>query len=478
MSENYPVMIAGANSSGVHNVTSPYNGNTIGSVEIANSDAIELALDTADKLYRNRDLWLSGRNRVEILEKTAVLMQERFEYLAIEAAREGGKPLLDSRVEVARAIDGVRNCAELLRHETGQEIAMGINPASSGRLAFTHREAIGVVVAISAFNHPLNLIVHQVGPAIASGCPVIVKPAGDTPLSCMRFISLLREAGLPEEWAQACVVDDNATAEKLASDHRVAFFSFIGSGNVGWMLRSKLAAGARCALEHGGVAPVIIANDADLDDALPLIAKAGFYHAGQVCVSVQRVYAPAELAETIADRIAEMGSSMIVGDPTSDKTEIGPLIRPAEVERVNQWVHDAVSDGAALLCGGKPISNTCYPATVLLDPPETSTISQNEVFGPVICVYSCNDLADAMRRANALPYSFQSAVFTASLDTAIWAYKNLDASAVMVNDHTAFRVDWMPFAGRRASGYGTGGIPYTYRDMTVEKMLVIRSKEI
>ncbi|MGB5225001.1 MAG: aldehyde dehydrogenase family protein [Arenicellales bacterium] len=478
MSENYPVMIAGANSSGVHNVTSPYNGNTIGSVEIANSDAIELALDTADKLYRNRDLWLSGGNRVEILEKTAVLMQERFEYLAIEAAREGGKPLLDSRVEVARAIDGVRNCAELLRHETGQEIAMGINPASSGRLAFTHREAIGVVVAISAFNHPLNLIVHQVGPAIASGCPVIVKPAGDTPLSCMRFISILREAGLPEEWAQACVVDDNATAEKLACDHRVAFFSFIGSGKVGWMLRSKLAAGTRCALEHGGVAPVIIANDADLDDALPLIAKAGFYHAGQVCVSVQRVYVPADQAAQIASRIAEMGKAMTVGDPTLESTEIGPLIRPAEIQRVNKWVNDAVKDGARLLSGGRPLSDTCYPATVLLDPPDSSIISQNEIFGPVICVYSYNNLDEAIQRANALPYSFQSAVFTASLDIAMKAYNRLDASAVMVNDHTAFRVDWMPFAGRRVSGYGTGGIPYTYRDMTVEKLLVIRSKEL
>ena len=203
MAENYPLMISGATSSGVHDVTSPYDGSTIGSVEVANAEAIEQALDTADKLYRNRDLWLPGSKRVEILEKAATLMQERFEYLAIEAAREGGKPLIDSRVEVARAIDGVRNCAELLRHETGQEIAMGINPASSGRLAFTHREAIGVVVAISAFNHPLNLIVHQVGPAIASGCPVIVKPAGDTPLSCMRFISILHEAGLPEAWAQA-----------------------------------------------------------------------------------------------------------------------------------------------------------------------------------------------------------------------------------------------------------------------------------
>ena len=163
MTENYPLMISGATSSGVHDVTSPYDGSTIGSVEVANAEAIEQALDTADKLYRNRDLWLPGSKRVEILEKAATLMQERFEYLAIEAAREGGKPLIDSRVEVARAIDGVRNCAELLRHETGQEIAMGINPASSGRLAFTHREAIGVVVAISAFNHPLNLICTRLG---------------------------------------------------------------------------------------------------------------------------------------------------------------------------------------------------------------------------------------------------------------------------------------------------------------------------
>ena len=478
MAENYPVMIVGAKSSGTLAVTSPYDHSNIGSVEIANADAIEMALQTANRLYRDRDNWLSGEQRIAILEKTAAIMQERFEYLAIEAAREGGKPLIDSRVEVTRAIDGVRNCAELIRHETGQEIAMGVNASSSGRLAFTHREAIGVVVAISAFNHPLNLIVHQVGPAVASGCPVIIKPAGDTPLSCMRFISILREAGLPEAWAQACVVDDNATAEKLASDSRVAFFSFIGSGRVGWMLRSKLAPGARCALEHGGVAPVIIADDADLDDALPLIAKAGFYHAGQVCVSVQRVYAPADKAELIARRIADLGNAMTVGDPTLESTDIGPLIRTAEVDRIDQWVKDAVSDGAQLLSGGEPVSETCYPATVLLDAPDKSTISQNEIFGPVICIYSSEDLDQAMQRANALPYSFQAAVFTKNIDTAMWAYKRLDAAAVMVNDHTAFRVDWMPFAGRRVSGYGTGGIPYTYRDMTVEKMLVIRSKEI
>ena len=224
--------------------------------------------------------------------------------LAIEAAREGGKPLLDSRVEIERAIDGVNNCIECMRSAAGREIPMGINAASKQRLAMTHREPIGVVVAVSAFNHPVNLIVHQVGPAIAAGCPVIIKPAEDTPLSCFRFVALLRQAGLPEEWCQALVVNDLEVASRLVTDARVGFFSFIGSAAVGWMLRSKLAPGTRCALEHGGAAPVIVAADADLDAALPLIAKGGFYHAGQVCVSVQRVYCHRSIARKLAERLA------------------------------------------------------------------------------------------------------------------------------------------------------------------------------
>ena len=475
MAEDYALMIAGIEADRQLTVTAPFDGSEIGSAGIADAEAIEQALQSAYALYRDRDGWLTGEQRIEILGRTADIMQDRFEYLAVEAAREGGKPLVDSRVEVARAIDGIKNCAELLRNEVGREIPMGINAASINRLAFTHREPVGVVVAISAFNHPLNLIVHQIGPAIAAGCPVIVKPAEDTPLSCMRLVSMLREAGLPEAWCQACVVDDMALAEQLVTDHRVGFFSFIGSAKVGWMLRSKLAPGARCALEHGGAAPVILAGDADLDDALPLIAKAGFYHAGQVCVSVQRVFAPADLAEEVAQRLAELGNDMLVDDPVLEETDIGPLIRPREVERVHAWVEQAVEDGAELLSGGKPASNTCYPATVLLDPPDTTTISCNEVFGPVICVYAYEDMDDAIRRANSLPYAFQAAVFTRDIDTALHAYKHLDASAVMVNEHTAFRVDWMPFAGLRQSGYGVGGIRYTYEDMTVEKMVVIRS---
>lgn len=332
MTAHFPLMVPGGTSTETLDIHSPYDRSVIASVDVAGASAVELALSHAHALYRNRDAWLSAPQRIEILERAATIMQERAEELAVESAREGGKPLVDSRVEVARAIDGVRNCVDCIRENHGQEIPMGINPASMNRLAMTHHEPIGVVVAVSAFNHPLNLIIHQVGPAVASGCPVVIKPAGDTPLSCLRFIGILREAGLPPEWCQPVVITDREVSTSLVADPRVGFFSFIGSGNVGWFLRSKLAPGARCALEHGGNAPVIIEPDADLADALPLLAKGGFYHAGQVCVSVQRIFAHSSIAEQVAAKIAELGTAMTVGDPTLAETEVGPLIRPREVE--------------------------------------------------------------------------------------------------------------------------------------------------
>ncbi len=402
-------------------------------------------------------------------------MQAQAEELAIEAAREGGKPLIDSRVEVARAIDGIKICIETIRTVSGKEIPMGISDSSAQRLAFTRKQPIGVVVAISAFNHPLNLIIHQVAPAVATGCPVIIKPAGDTPLSCMRFLRLLHEAGLPPQWAQGLVTDSNETATALATDSRVAFFSFIGSARVGWWLRSQLAAGTRCALEHGGVAPVIMAADADLEEAIPLLSKGGFYHAGQVCVSVQRVFAHTSIIEPLAAQLTLAAEQLTVGDPTDAGTEVGPLIRPAELTRIDEWVQEAINAGAMLLCGGKALSGTCYAPTILLDVPDHVTISQKEIFGPVICLYRFDNIDDAFSRANQLPVAFQAAIFTKNLDTALAGYQQLDASAVMVNDHTAFRVDWMPFAGLKESGLGIGGIPHTMHDMQIDKMMIIKS---
>lgn len=475
MTAHFPLLVPGATPNGKIEVTAPYDGSLIATVDTGGNDAVEAALATAHALYNDRNSWLPAEQRIQVLAKTADIMQSRFDELAVEAAREGGKPLVDSKIEVARAIDGIRNCIEVLRTTHGEEIPMQKNAASMNRLAFTTHEPIGVVVAVSAFNHPLNLAVHQLGPAIAAGCPVIIKPAGDTPLSCFRLIGILREAGLPDAWCQGMLTSDLDVATQLVTDRRVGFFSFIGSARVGWMLRSKLAPGTRCALEHGGVAPVIVAEDADLDDAIPLLAKAGFYHAGQVCVSVQRVYAHASIARELAERIAEAGSKMKVGDPTLPDTDIGPLIRHAETDRVHEWVQDAVNRGAELISGGSKLGDSTYQATVLLNAPDDALISCNEVFGPVIQVYSYDDIDEAIARANALDVSFQAAVFSQNIDTCMHAFKHLNGSAIMINDHTAFRVDWMPFAGLKHSGYGIGGIPHTFRDMQVEKMMVIRS---
>ena len=479
MPEQFPLMVPGATPDGeLMEVHAPWDRSLIATVERGGPEVAEKALDTAYRLFRDRDAWLSAARRVDILRRAAALMQGRREELAMEAAREGGKPLVDSLVEVDRAIDGVHECVEFLRTQHGDEMPMGLNAASTNRLAFTRHEPIGVVVAFSAFNHPLNLIVHQVGPAVATGCPVIVKPAEATPLSAMRFVGILREAGLPEGWCQAFVTTDLDVAGSLATDSRVGFFSFIGSARVGWMLRSKLAPGTRCALEHGGAAPVLVAEDADLDSALPLISKGGFYHAGQVCVSVQRVFAHRNIARDLAARLAQAATALNVGDPTLLETEVGPLIRPAEVERVGEWVREAVDQGAELLTGGEAISKTCYAPTVLYDPPGDTRVSTSEIFGPVVCVYPYDDIDDAIARSNSLPYAFQASVFTRDIDTALRASRRLDASAVMVNDHPAFRVDWMPFAGLRESGIGVGGIPYTMEDMQIRKLTVIRSKEL
>ena len=241
------------------------------------------------------------------------------------------------------------------------------------------------------------------------------------------------------------------------------------------MLRSKLAPGARCALEHGGVAPLFLAPPYDRDAALAATAKGGFYHAGQVCVSVQRVFAPAADAAEFAASLAEIARGLTVGAPENPQTDVGPLIRPAEVDRVADWVDEAVSDGAKLLCGGRKLPNNCYAPTVLLDPPADARVSTLEIFGPVVCVYSYADLDAAIGQANALPVAFQAAAFTDDVDTANKLYKQLDASAVMINDHTAFRDDVMPFAGLRESGLGVGGIPYTLEDMQIDKMMVVKS---
>lgn len=459
-------------------VLNPFDLSPVDTVAENTAADVDAALATAHALFRDRAGWMPVHERLAVLERTAALMEQRTGQLAETAVREGGKPIADTRAEVMRAIDSVKATIAALRSEAGETVPMGLTPATGHRMAFTQREPVGVAVAVSAFNHPLNLIVHQVAPAVATGCPVIVKPAADTPLSCLAFIDILHEAGLPKDRAQVIVTSDNAVAERLVTDSRVGFFSFIGSAGVGWMLRSKLAPGTRCALEHGGAAPVIVTGDSDVYEVREALLKGCFYHAGQVCVSTQRIFAHTKIATRFATQLAMKASGLTVGDPMNPETEIGPLIRPAELDRVHDWVAEAVAGGGQLLTGGEKLTDTLYAPTVIFNAPKDCRLMTDEVFGPVVCVDPWFRVEDALDRANSLPTAFQAAVFTRDVERAMQIANGLDASAVMVNDHTAFRADWMPFAGLRQSGLGTGGIPYTMRDMSVDKMIVLRTDSL
>ena len=455
-------------------VLSPFDQSLIKEIPLVGKLEVEEALTIAYNLFLDREKWIPAYERISILERVVEIMKTRVEELTNTASLEGGKPYMDSKVEVLRAINGVKLAAEHISQLKGEQIPMGLTKASENRIAFTTREPIGVVSSISAFNHPLNLIVHQTVTAIAAGCPVIIKPASSTPLSCLTFVEILKEAGLPEGWCQP-VVCDNDAAELLVTDKRVNYLSFIGSSKVGWYLRSKLSPGTRCALEHGGAAPVIIEKDANIKEMLPSLIKGGFYHAGQVCVSVQRVFIHESILETVADGMVILANKLKVGDQMDKKTEVGPLILPREVDRIEEWVNEAIESGAKLLCGGKRINNTCYQPTILLNPPKDVKVSTLEIFGPVVCLYSYSDREEAINIANNLDVHFQASVFTKDLDIALDCVNKLNATAVMVNDHTAFRVDWMPFGGRDTSGIGMGGIQYSMHEMTREKLMVIKS---
>lgn len=455
-------------------VVQAFDRQPMAEIETDDAAALERKLQAAERVFRDRDGWLQPHQRMAVLRRLATLMEGRRDHLAMQIAREGGKPLPDAIIETNRAIDGVHNAAEALRNFAGREIPMGLSAAAESRWAFTTKEPIGIVAAISAFNHPLNLIVHQVAPAIAVGCPVIVKPAITTPLSCLDFVALVREAGLPEPWCQSFITGDNDLAESLATDRRIAFLSFIGSARVGWSLHAKLAPGTRSALEHGGAAPAIVDRSADPGKAVELIVKGGYYHAGQVCVSTQRIFVHDDIADDFTQRLVARVEALRTADPTLKDTEVGPLILPREADRVASWIEEAVGGGAVLATGGERLSETTLRPAVLLDPAADAKISMQEVFGPVVALYRYGELDDAIARANALPTAFQASIFAQDIDVAMRAADRLDAAAVMINDPTAFRTDWMPFAGRRESGYGTGGIPYTMRDMVQEKMILMR----
>lgn len=453
-------------------ILSPWDGSLVGAASFADAAKAEQALAAAAQLHATRHP-LPKHERSVILRRTAQAVQNDRTSLARQIAAEGGKPLTDALVEVDRAVNGLELAAHEAGHMTGPSIPMGATAASEGRIAFSDREPIGVVLAISAFNHPLNLIVHQVAPAVAAGCPVLAKPASSTPLSCLSLVQALHNSGLPPEWCTALPCSAEV-ASLLVADRRVSYLSFIGSADVGWTLRSKLAPGTRASFEHGGTAPMLIDRDADLELATALILKGGYYHAGQVCVSVQRVFADATVAEELLERLTAGISALKTGDPSLEETDVGPLISATEAVRVESWVAEAVEGGATRVAGGSRLGPQALAPILLAHAADDARVMTEEVFGPVVSLVTSRDLTESVTRANAVPWAFQAGVVTRDLDRAMVAARNLDATTVMINDHTAFRTDWMPFGGRGPSGLGLGGIAYSTHEMTEPKVVILR----
>ena len=471
--EHYPVMVPGLDTSSEPDleVRAPFSGDLVARVALLGSSELEQALGQAFALANQDGALPPAHERARHLRRVAELIAERAESLARIIATEGGKPLLDARVEVARAAGTFTLCAEESVRVAGREIPMGGAASSVGKMAFSTREPLGVVVAYSAFNHPLNLLAHQVGPAYAAGCPVLIKPAPATPISCMTLVALMREAGIGESWVVP-IPCSNELAGEFVSDARISLFSFIGSAHVGWALRSKLAPGTRCLLEHGGAAPVLVDQGANIKDAARGLLKGGFYHAGQVCVSAQRVFVHRRVRDELIDSLMEGARNLKVGDPLDESVEVGPLIRAREIERINSWAEEADRAGGEIICGGRALGNQCYSPTIIVDPPQDTKVIAQEVCGPVLSVVGAKTLHDAVGMANQRPWSFQAAVFTSDINHALHVAAKLNASAVMINDHSAFRVDWMPFGGYEQSGLGMGGVDNAVRDMTREKLIV------
>ena len=463
---------------GLRSINSPYDGELVAWVETADLDQAQSGLECAYRLFRDRDRWLSRAERIGILERAARLTLREKESLATITTRESGKPFRHTQDEAQMIIQSLRACVDYLRSEAGEVIPMGNTAGSSRRMAVTQCEPIGVVVVASEEGYPFNLIFEQVAAAVAAGCPVIVNPASDTPLSTLMFADILQRAGLPSGRCQVLVTEDQEVTESLVTDSRVGLLSFAGSPQLGWKFRSLLAPGSRCVLDLGGVAPNILMPDANWDHALKRIAQGGFCYAGQKRGSAQRVYVPDAHAREFAAALAMRAADLPVGDPMDAATQIGPLIRPADTRLIDKWINDAVERGAELMTGGSPIADTLYEPTVLFNPPSDAKVSRHEIEGPVVCIYGYSDLDEAIRLANDLPFAHQAAVFTENLDAALRIFRRIDASAVMVNEHTAYRCERMPFSGLRQSGLGVNGIPYSIENMQVSKLLLLHSHEL
>jgi acyl-CoA reductase-like NAD-dependent aldehyde dehydrogenase len=446
-------------------IRSPYSGDVVGRVARGGADETRRALDAAERALAEP---LPAHRRAEILVKVAGLIGKRHEEVARTISEEAGKPIKTARVEASRAMSTYTFAALEARTLAGEMIPFDAAQAGEGKLGFTIRKPIGIVAAISPFNFPCNLVAHKVAPALAAGCPVVLKPASATPLSALLLGELEQEAGLPAGWLNVVVGRASDIGDVLVEDDRVKLITFTGSGDVGWGLQER-ASRKRVKLELGNSTPVIVAGDADVEAAAAKLAANAFSFAGQSCISVQRIYVERTAFEPFVAAFVPKVEALKVGDPADDDTDVGPVIDDDAGSRIRAWLAEA---GGDVLTGGE--ENGLIKPTVLANVADDAKVSCDEVFGPVVVVNPVDSLDEAIARANGTRFGLQAGIFTSSLDSALAAADGLEFGGVTVNEAPTFRSDQMPYGGVKASGNTKEGPAWAVREMTEERLVVIQ----
>lgn len=449
-------------------VRDPFDDSVIDTVPNSTSEDVETALEAAVKGYEEAKR-MTVFERAQVLFKTAEIVSEKLEEFARIIAQEGSKTIREARKEVSRCVNTLMVSAEESKRILGETIPFDSFPGGEKRRGYYYRFPIGVVLAITPFNDPLNLVAHKLGPAIAAGNSVILKPATVTPLSALKLAEALLKAGLPPSILQVITGYGGVVGDLLVKDERVRMISFTGGVEAG----KKIAQSAgikKMGMELGSDSPVIVWEDTDLELAVESCVSGAFWAAGQNCIGVQRLYIHRDIYQNFRDEFVDRTKKYRIGDKLKEDTDMGPMITADEAERVENWVKEAVEKEAAVLTGGKRRQALMEP-TVLENVPDDVAIHCEEVFGPTVNLYAVEDLDEAIKKANSLPFGLHAAIFTRNVDVAFKAAYGLNCGGVMVNDSTDYRLDSMPFGGIKNSGLGREGIKFSLQEMTEPKVI-------
>ncbi|WP_298863465.1 aldehyde dehydrogenase family protein [uncultured Gimesia sp.] len=452
------------------NVTNPFDLSVIDTVPQGSQEDIARAVTVLEQGARIMKA-MTAYDRSQILQKASELMLQRKDELARTISLEVGKILGESQVEAVRSAEVIRLSGEEARRMTGEMIPLEGNAGGQNKLGFTLRVPCGIVAAITPFNFPLNLVCHKVGPAIAAGNAILIKPASDTPLSALKLTEILLEAGLPAE-AIACITGPGGEiGQAICTDTRIRKISFTGSYEVGTQI-CEMAGMKRVTMELGSNSPVVIMDDADLEKAATAITMAGYANAGQVCISAQRILTSSAIKTDFVDLLKSKVEALTTGDQLNESTKVGPMVRESDATRVEQWVNEAIDQGARLVCGGQR-KGALYTPTILDETEPDMLVVKDEIFGPAVALSYFDNVNDAIAMANDTIYGLSAGIFTQDIDQAMKFARKVDSGNIHINWSSQWRADAMPYGGLKYSGTGKEGPKYAIHEMSEEKMVVM-----